>query len=206
MEKPTTGSPSRRDIQFRQVQPLNCGLDEDPFSESDSSPSRTNSSSSLDRDYQLLQTIRPQPAECPAQDLEVLRHLKRYSVNEPQLQSGLALKTETITKKTLLLDLDETLVRTVRYGGESCCYNTFVPASDDLVAVSFRDPYGSIVEAEFVVRPHTAYLLEKLSEHYEIIVSLAKDENGRYSRQVWPRTRTRSCASLIRSASSYLRC
>ncbi len=75
-------------------------------------------------------------------------------------------------RKTLVLDLDETLIRAV--GSQH-------PAADaaktgDCVStnfISFLDQGGDAIEVEFYVRPYTQAFLERMAEHYEIIVTPA---------------------------------
>ena len=66
-------------------------------------------------------------------------------------------------KKTLVLDLDETLISAA--GSDKQAENNV-----DVSAISFRDESGNIVEFEFYVRPYTHTFLHDLSALYEIIV------------------------------------
>jgi len=69
---------------------------------------------------------------------------------------------KTIDKKTIIFDLDETLIH--------CNENTSMPC-DVILPIKF--PNGDIIEAGINIRPYTMELLEELSKYYEIIVFTA---------------------------------
>lgn len=84
-------------------------------------------------------------------------------------------------KKTLVLDLDETLIH--------CNESTAIPA-DVILPIKF--PTGEIVEAGINVRPYAYKCLQEMSKYFEIIVFTAShscyanvvldylDPNGEY--------------------------
>jgi TFIIF-interacting CTD phosphatase-like protein len=77
-------------------------------------------------------------------------------------------------KKTLVLDLDETLIRAVTENDA----NAELDKAEDCVspsAISFGDQGGVGIEIEFYVRPFARDFLQRMSEHYEIIVRRRQD-------------------------------
>lgn len=67
-----------------------------------------------------------------------------------------------IDKKTIVFDLDETLIH--------CNENTSMPC-DVILPIKF--PNGDIIEAGINIRPYTMECLEELSKYFEIIVFTA---------------------------------
>jgi len=65
-------------------------------------------------------------------------------------------------KKTIIFDLDETLIH--------CNENANIPSD---VVLPIRFPHGDIIEAGINVRPYAIEALEELSKHFEIIVFTA---------------------------------
>jgi len=65
-------------------------------------------------------------------------------------------------KKTIIFDLDETLIH--------CNENANIPSD---VVLPIRFPHGDIIEAGINVRPYAIEALEELSKHFEIVVFTA---------------------------------
>jgi len=65
-------------------------------------------------------------------------------------------------KKTIIFDLDETLIH--------CNENANIPSD---VVLPIRFPHGDVIEAGINVRPYAIEALEELSKHFEIIVFTA---------------------------------
>eukprot|EP00830_Metopus_es_P010341 TRINITY_DN1995_c0_g1_i3.p1 TRINITY_DN1995_c0_g1~~TRINITY_DN1995_c0_g1_i3.p1 ORF type:complete len:218 (-),score=36.30 TRINITY_DN1995_c0_g1_i3:102-755(-) len=71
-------------------------------------------------------------------------------------------------KKTLILDLDETLIRS----SKPCLGKTHIEKTHSInnVPILFRDSYGEAIEIDLSIRPYANYLLEQASKKYQIIV------------------------------------
>jgi hypothetical protein len=72
-------------------------------------------------------------------------------------------------KKTLLLDLDDTLVHTI---DPKLNYKTIQINSLDVKNSMYHDPYlNSIISIKVIIRPYAIKFLQELKSFYEIVVS-----------------------------------
>ncbi|CAD8202117.1 unnamed protein product [Paramecium octaurelia] len=104
------------------------------------------------------------------QTYEILQ--KSKMLNQPETYQILPkIKSQTIRQKTLVIDLDETLV----HCNESC-----LMPKDLEININLNN--GFIVKAEISVRPHTQQFLQNMAKHFEIMIYTASNED--YANQI----------------------
>ncbi len=81
-----------------------------------------------------------------------------------------------ISKKTLILDLDDTLVHTIN---PAFNYAALGVVHTNVRTTLYQDPSFEVFSINFVIRPYAIQLLKEMSQLYEIVVLFLAEEKAK---------------------------